>query len=134
MPGFDKSPSMCSHSAINHLSTLVDNQDAIRIAIKGNANICPHFADFFNQARRRCRAHFVIDVETIGLDANRKNFSAQFPECFGSRFVTRAIGTIDHNAQTIQREIARQGALGKFNIAGAHVIDALGATQIARGR
>ncbi len=41
------------------------------------------------------------------------------------------MGAVDHHAQTLQREIARQGALGEFDIAILHAVDALGASEIS---
>ncbi len=43
-----------------------------------------------------------------------------------------AVGAVDHDAQPVERQILRQGALGEFDIAVMHAVDALGAAE--RGR
>ena len=50
----------------------------------------------------------------------------------GRHLVGRAIGAIDHDAQAVQPEIAREGALGEFDIARLAVVDALGAADVRR--
>src|SRR5690606_33027578 len=67
---------------------------------------------------------------TVGIDADRKNFRPELPKRIGRDFVSRAICTIDHDAQTYERYIARQCPLGEFDIAVLHAVDTLGAPEI----
>jgi hypothetical protein len=41
-----------------------------------------------------------------------------------------AVGAIDDHAQAFERQIARQRALGEFNVAVVHAVDALGAAEV----
>jgi hypothetical protein len=114
------------------MAALVDDQHAVGVAIERNADISPYFADLFNQPLGRGGADFVVDVEAVRLDANGENFSAELPQRFGRRAITRAIGAIDHDAEAFQRQVAGQGALGEFDVARTHVINAPSPAQHAR--
>ena len=54
---------------------------------------------------------------------------AQFPQRFRHHLVGRAVGAIDHHAQAVEREIARQRALGEFDVAVMDAVDAAGAAE-----
>ena len=54
---------------------------------------------------------------------------AQFPQRFRHHLVGRAVGAIDHDAQAVEREIARQRALGEFDVAVMHAVDTAGAAE-----
>jgi hypothetical protein len=51
------------------------------------------------------------------------------PQRFRHNFVSGAVGAIDHDAKAIEAEIARQGALGEFDVAVMHAVDAAGAAE-----
>ncbi len=85
--------------AIDHFAMLVDNDDAIGVAIERDADIGPHFLDLGAQRVRRGRAHLVVDVEAVRLDADREHFGAQLPQRNGRHLVGGAIGAVDHHAQ-----------------------------------
>ena len=57
---------------------------------------------------------------------------AQLPQRFRHHLVGGAIGAIDHDAQAVEREIARQRALGEFDVAVMHAVDAAGAAEARR--
>ena len=42
-----------------------------------------------------------------------------------------AVGAIDDDAQAFERKVARQRALGEFDVAVVHAVDALGAAEVA---
>ena len=42
-----------------------------------------------------------------------------------------AVGAVDHHAQAFERQVARQRALGEFDVAVVDAVDALGAAEVA---
>ena len=76
----------------------------------------------------------MVDVEAIRFDANGEDLRAEFPEGFGRCAIAGTIGAINDNAQPLQRQVAWQRALGKFDVARPHVIDATRPAQQARRR
>src|SRR6478735_5536115 len=69
------------------------------------------------------------DSASVGLDADRHHVGTQFPQRFRHHLVGGTIGAIDHDAQAIEREVARQGTLGEFDVAVMHAVDTAGAAQ-----
>ena len=80
------------------------------------------------------RAAFLVDVEAVGLDADLDDLGAELPQRVGRDLVGGAVGAVDHDAQAFERQIARQRALGEFDVAVLHAVDALGAAEIGRLR
>jgi hypothetical protein len=115
--------------AIDHMPLLVDDEHAIRIAIERDAEIGPHFLHLAHQRIGRGGADLAIDVEPVRLDADRNDFRAELPERFGRDLVGGAIRAIDDDAQAGERNLARQGALGEFDIARPGRFDAFGAAE-----
>lgn len=111
------------------MAALIDQDDAIGVAIECDADIGAHLAHLFAERFRRSRAAFLVDVETIRLDADRNDVGAQLPQRFRHHPIGRAIGAIDHHAQAVEAEIARQRALGEFDVTIMHAVDAAGAPQ-----
>src|SRR5690606_29333217 len=99
-------------------------------AIEGNADIGAHFADLGGKRLGRRRADITIDVEPVRFDADRDDLGAEFPKGRRRHLVAGAIGAIDDDAQAVEREIARQRALGEFDIAVVYAVDAAGAAKI----
>src|SRR5262249_56160890 len=73
---------------------------------------------------------FVVDVEAVGLDTDRNDLGPELPERFWRHLIGRPVGAIDDDAQAVEADRPRQRALGKFDVAVAHAIDALGAAEI----
>ena len=141
MPGLGKqavvAPALGDHGeqliTVDQMAMLVGDQHAVGIAVERDADIGSHLAHLAAERFRRRRPAIVIDVEAVGFDADRHHVGAEFPECVGRNAVCGAVGAVDDDAQAIKRKIARQGALGEFNVAVMHAIDALGAAEIAAG-
>src|SRR3954468_19581242 len=115
--------------AVDHVAALVDQDDAVGVAIERDADVGTHFAHLAAQRLRRGGAAILVDVESVRLDADGDNVGAQLPKRFRHHLVRGAMGTIDHHAQAVEAEIARQRALGKFDIAVVHAVDAAGAPE-----
>src|SRR5882757_223558 len=126
-------PALRDHSqklvAVDHMAALVDQDDAIGIAIERDADIGAHLAHLLAQRFRRGRAAFLVDVETIGIDAHRDDVGAKLPQRFRHHLVGSPVGTIDHHAQSVERELARQRTLGEFDVAVMDAVDAAGAAE-----
>ncbi len=52
----------------------------------------------------------------------------------GRRFVGRAVGHIDGDAQLVERQLARETRLGEFDVAAQGIVDALRAADLAGRR
>ena len=115
--------------AVDHVSALIDQDDPVGIAIERDADVGAHFAHLAAQRFRRGRSAFLVDIESIGLDADRNHVGAQFPQRFRHHLVGRAVGAIDHHAQAVEAEVARQRALGEFDVAVVDAVDTAGAAE-----
>ena len=111
------------------MAALVDQDDAIGVAVERDADVGAHLAHLLGQRFRRGRAAFLVDVEAVGFDADRDDVGAQFPQRFRHHLVGGAVRAIDHDAQAVERELARQRALGEFDVAVMHAVDAAGAPE-----
>ena len=111
------------------MAALIDQDDAIGVAIERNADIGAHFAHLAAQRFRRGRPAILVDVESVRFDADRNHVGAQLPQRFRHHLVGRAVGAIDHHAQAVEREFARQRALGEFDVAVMDAVDAAGAAE-----
>ena len=104
--GHSLEPAFRNHShqliAIDDLALLVDQHDAVRIAVKRDPDISAHFTNLFDESFRRGGAALVVYIAAIGIDADLDDFRAQFPQCFWGDFVAGPVGTIDHDAQAVQ--------------------------------
>ncbi len=72
----------------------------------------------------------MVDVEAVGLDAERNDVGAKLPQCARGNAIGCAVGAIDDNAQSVERQVARQRALGEFDVAVVHAVDAAGAAEV----
>ncbi len=111
------------------MAALVDDDDAVGVAIERDADIGAEFAHLARQSFGRRRADILVDVEAVRIDADRDHLRAKLPQRFRGHLVGRAIGAIDDDAQAFDREMARQGPLGELDVARMHALDALGAAD-----
>ena len=116
--------------AINKFPGFVDDQHAVGVPVERDPDIRPHFPDFFYERSWRGGTGIPVDVETIRLDADRNDLGAQFPQGFRGDLIGGTIGAIDDDSQTIEREIASQGTLGEFDVAGAIALNPHRAAEI----
>src|SRR5262249_44676319 len=71
-----------------------------------------------------------IDIKAVGLDSDRNHLGVELTQRLGRHTIARTVGAIDDHAQTLEREILRQGALGELDIAILYAVDAFGAAQV----
>ena len=120
--------------AVDQMTVLVGDDDAIGVAVERDADIRAHLANFSAQRVGRRRAAVVVDVETVRFDTDRDHVGAEFPQRLGRHAIGGAVGAIDDDAQAVEREIARHGALGEFDVTVVHAVDALGAAELGAFR
>ncbi len=120
--------------AVDQMALLVDDDDAVGVAVERDADVGAQLAHLARQRVGRGRADVAVDVEAVRLDADGDDLRAQLPQRFGRHLVGRAVGAIDDDAQPVEVDVARQRALGEFDVAGVDALDALGAAEPARRR
>ena len=72
-------------------------------------------------------------LRPFGLDADLDHLGAQLPQHIGRHLVAGAVGAIDHDAQAVEADVARQRALGELDVALLRALDALGAADAVGG-
>jgi hypothetical protein len=77
------------------------------------------------------RAAFVIDVDAVGIDADRHHLGAELFENLGADLVARAVGAIDRDAHRFEARGARHAGLQKNQVASDRVVDARGLADVA---
>ena len=75
-------------------------------------------------------AHVFIDVKAIRFTADADDVCAQFMKHLRRNMVTRAIGAIDHDFQTMQVLFAWESRFAKFDVAIICTRNAFAATQV----
>ena len=88
--------------AIDDHAILVDDDNAIGIAVQRDADVGPNLVDLLLQLGRMGGAAFLVDVEAVRLDIDGDNVGTEFPERGGRDLVASAVGAIDDDAQTRQ--------------------------------
>ena len=81
--------------AVDDRAVLVDDDDAVGVAVERDADVGAHFMHLLLQAGRMGRAAFLVDVEAVGLDIDGDDLGAEFPQRRGRHLVGGAIGAID---------------------------------------
>ena len=81
--------------AVDEMAALVCYHDTISVAVERDADIGAHFPHLAAERLRRGRAAVVVDIEAVGLDADRNDVGAELPQRAGRDAVRRAIGAVD---------------------------------------
>jgi hypothetical protein len=85
--------------AVDRLALLVDDEDAVGVAVERDADVGAQLANLPRERIRRRRADVAVDVEPIRLDADRDDLRAELPQRLGRDLVGGAVGAIDHDAR-----------------------------------
>src|SRR4051812_47358546 len=75
----------------------------------------------------------IIDIEAIGLIADRDYVCAEFMKYVPGDVISRAVGSIDDDPQPAQIEARRKCAFAKLDVAPSSIVDAARPAQV-RGR
>src|SRR6516162_3846598 len=116
--------------AVDDAAALICDDDAIGVAVEGDADVGAHLLDLGAQGGRLGRSALAIDVEAVGLDPDRHHVGAELPQRLGNYLIGRAVGAVDDDAQPVEAHGARQCALGELDITPGGNLDALGATKV----
>ena len=138
MPGLVRRPSSAQDCAddrhqlvaVDEVALLVDDHDPVGVAVERDADVGAHLAHLGGESGRRGRADLAVDVEAVGLDADRDHLGAEFPQRLRRDLVGGAVGAIDDDAHAVERQVARQRALGELDVALLDAVDAPGAAEI----
>jgi len=116
--------------AVDESALLIGNDHAVGVAIERDADIGARLDHLGAHRLRRRRAAFLVDVEAIRVVTDGDDLGAKLPESRRGNLVGAAIGSIDDDAQALEPERLREGALGGFDIARLRILDALGAAEL----
>ena len=124
------------HQQVQQLVTVVeaalaiDHLQAVGVAVQGNAVIRLRRMHSRNQGLRMGGADVVVDIHTVGRATDGAHLRAEFAQHGGGDLVGRAVGCIHHQLQAFERQISREHALAKFNIAPGSVVESPGFAQV----
>ena len=118
---------------VDDVALLVDNDNAVGITVEADADVGAHFAHLGAQRLRVGRAALLVDVEAVGLDAHLDDLGPKLPEHVGRHLIAGPVRAIDHDAQAVEADVARQRALGELDVALLRTVDALGAADALGG-
>ena len=106
------------------LSTMVDHDQTIGIAIECDPQIRPLGEYRLAQMLWPRGADLVIDVESVWLHPDGQHLGAQLVKHARCDLVGRAMGAVQGNAHAAQVQLIRKSALAEFDIAAGRIADA----------
>ncbi|MFM1941937.1 MAG: hypothetical protein RI897_919 [Verrucomicrobiota bacterium] len=109
--------------AIDELSGFIAEEDAIGVAVVGDAEVGAMFPDFLGHEAWVHGAAVLVDIGSIGCVPVDEDFCSEFTEDAGGGFVGGPVGAIDDDAHTVESHSAGEGTLGELDIAAECVID-----------
>ena len=77
-------------------------------------------------------ADVCVDIQAIGLVADRDHLRSQLMKDGWSDVIRRAVSTIHHHLQPLEVELVREGALAEFDVAPGRVVDAVRLPELRR--
>ena len=83
--------------AVDDVAALVGDEHAVGVAVERDADIGAHLAHLAAQLLGRGRAAVAVDVEAVGLDADRDHLGAELPQRLRRHLIGGAVGAIDHD-------------------------------------
>ena len=90
---------------VAQLTLVVDGDQAVRVTVKGEPEMSARFKDVSRKIFRMGRPAVAVDIETVRLDTQGRNFGAQGPEQGRCRLEAGAVGAIDHKPHSRKIEI-----------------------------
>src|SRR5437867_13246177 len=98
-----------------------------------DSNISAMVPNLLAHQRRMHRTAIFVDVFTVGVIAIDDDVCAQFAQDAGGRFVSGAVGAIDHHAHPFEGHAARERSFGIFNVTAESILDAHGLADFIGG-
>ena len=120
--------------SIQHPARFVYDNQAVCVAIQGQADISPGFKHFGRGHLGMERAAAVVDVQAIRRGAKAQHFRAEFLQGQGRNLVVGSVGAIDDHAQAIQIDVRGNAGLDGHNIPSRSIGDSEGAADLFRRR
>ena len=74
----------------------------------------------------------LLMLKPSGSTPTREHLRAELPQRLGRDPIGGAVGAVDHHAHAVELHRARQRALGEFDVAVLHAVDAPGAADLLR--
>ena len=109
--------------AVDQLPLLVDNDQAVRVTVERQADIRAARDNRFLHQPRMGRAAVVVDVETVGRDAERDHLGAELPQRVGRDMIGGAVCAIDDHLEAVEPKMLGKRILGELDIAAARIVD-----------
>jgi len=115
--------------AVKESASGIHHHQTVSIAVQRDAKVSLVGSDSIDQGSGMRRANLMVDVQAIGRAANVQHICTQLMKHLGSDMVGRAMGRIDHNLQSLERQIVGESAFAKLDIAPGRIIEPPGTPQ-----
>ena len=102
----------------------VHHRDAVAIAIERDAEVGAVLGDRALQRRGLRGAHAVVDIQAVGLDADRHDLGAELVEHVRHDVVCGAMRPIHDDLQALEVELVGERGLAELDVAPAGVLAA----------
>src|SRR5581483_5799419 len=106
----------------------------VGVAVERDADVRAELADARLQALWVERAAAAVDVLAVGLAGERVDARAELLDDLGRDAVAGAVRCVDHDAEAVERERAREAVLDEDVVAPERVVDAEGLSDLPRRR
>ena len=120
--------------AVEDFAALVDQHHAIAVAVERDADVAVLAQNGFANRVEMHRAAIQIDIDAVGIDADRDDLGAEFLERLGTDLVGRAVGAIDRDFEAVEGDRARQARFQKYQVAAERVVDSRRLADIVGAR
>ncbi len=114
------------------MALLIGDHHPVGVAVERDADVGAHLAYLGGERGRGGRADLAVDVEAVRLDPDRDRLGAELLQRQRRHLVGGAIGAVDDRADAVERERARQRALGELDIALGSAVDAPRPPEVLR--
>jgi hypothetical protein len=109
--------------AVVHVTVGINHDDAVAVAVQGDAHVGAALQDSVADALGRRGADLVVDVHAVGLGAHHEELGPQLMEDLGGHHVGGAVGAVERDLHAAQIELVGEGALAELHVAPPGVVD-----------
>ena len=124
--------------AVEDLAARIDHDEAIAVAIQGDARIRPVLQHGLAHRARADRPAAVVDVETVRAHSDRHDLRAELLEHAGGDLVGRPVRAVHHEPEPVQHGAPGKRALAELDVPPRrivhplHLADAIGCDRLER--